>query len=233
MKTVFLHVGKHKTGTTSIQRFLSYNRNELIRAGLFPVDNNQIRNFLGVGHFLENDMNNVTISHLILRDDLLTPMRYIGGNPFLNLDRALLAHEVNSFIRQIQAPRVIISAESFSFLRHPNEKHLYNIAFDSLHVIPLICLREHSGWMKSWKIQTKNINRPHSVDVVGSIFDYSQHSWLLDDDAIIKFFESPDVFSYEDAIAKHGSTVIEFSNRLGIDLSKLKKKDFFENVSFN
>lgn len=238
MKKVFLHVGKHKTGTTSIQSFLSYNRETLLETGFYPVTNIEILNLLGCGYEQANETNNVTMSHILIRPQLRTPLRFFRDDPFIEHDRKLLTTKMNCFLKSIDAKNIIISAESFSFLRCADEKSLYVNLFDGLEIIPIIFLREKRSWMNSWKIQTSSLFhstdvRKNSVADHESILNYSDNSWLLDDESIVKFFEGSHIIHYEMAVRKFETVVLAFIDFLGLKPEIFERVDFFEHLSAN
>ena len=234
MKKIFLHAGKHKTGTTSIQKFMSYNRQTLLDAGFYPLSNNEVFSCLGLGYKTPNEMNNVTMSHLIIRSQLKTRIRYAHGDPFGTHDRFVLAKKLNRFLQEINHGNLVISAESFSFLRTDDEKRLYNALFDGLEVIPLVILRDRESWMNSWKIQTNDLFRSFGVAAgKDSLFDYSGQSWLLDDRSIEEFFGRSHVLQYEAIMRNHGSVIEPFIDFLGLTTKLFEKIDFFENLSTN
>jgi hypothetical protein len=91
MKTVFIHIGAHKTGTTAIQYFLSSNREVLKQKGyLYPGD--------GIAH------------HPMVGDFRTLKLPEISVNP---------ACETNNYFREIKTAgisRIILSSEEFETL---------------------------------------------------------------------------------------------------------------------
>ena len=74
-KHIVIHAGQHKTGSKSIQRYISDNTLFLRRHGLFPcpewkTDLTQVQSV--------PKYNAAAIAHAMLRTDLLTPVRLKG-----------------------------------------------------------------------------------------------------------------------------------------------------------
>ena len=169
------------------------------------------------------DTNCVELAHTILRPELQTAIR-IRGIHFAKQtheDQKADARRANKSLHSLSGDTLIISAEAFSFLRTPEEHMTFDIMFDGFDVQPIAFLREPHDWMESWKRQTANIlgivGRPDNR--VNSIFNYDPNSWLLDNEALKKFFQPNGRFlSYEDELGKHGNVIPAFLMELGIPL---------------
>jgi hypothetical protein len=232
MKRVFLHVGKHKTGTTSIQKFLAFHRETLLRHGFRPVSNDEVRTSLGMGYRRANQMNNATMAHVLIRPNLQTPLRLLDGDPFLNHDRRKMVNALNALLGGIPQPNLIVSAEAFSFLRTGEEKSLYEALFAGFAVVPLLFLREKQAWIESWKRQTRSLlDRIQPASGDPGVLDYSEDTWLCDDRAIAEFFDDPQVLHYEMLVRRYGSVIPPFLECLGLPTGAFERIDFFANPS--
>ncbi len=96
-----LHIGTDKTGTTSIQEFLHFNRQRLARRGiLFTRSCGEINNhFLAVGAY-----------DLSQRDDLTANLS-LRTNHDLEVYQQLLQARLRRELREASTPRVIFSSE--------------------------------------------------------------------------------------------------------------------------
>src|SRR5690606_38518173 len=89
-KTIYIHIGAHKTGTTAIQRFLSMNRDNLKKQGyLYPGKHN-------AHHFIPHGLLNKT---------------FLFSNP------DTMTKNVFNEIRKTKSENILISSEAFEFLK--------------------------------------------------------------------------------------------------------------------
>jgi hypothetical protein len=208
------------------------NRETLLRHGFHPASNDEVRESLGVGYRRANVTNNTTMSHVLIRAHLQTPLRLLEGDPFLNHDRRELVNAMNAMLGGIALPNLIVSAEAFSFLRTGKEKSLYEDLFAGFAVAPLLFLREKQAWIESWKRQTRSLlGRIQPAPGDPGVLDYSEDTWLCDDRAIAEFFDDPQVLHYEMLVRRYGSVIPPFLECLGLPAEAFERIDFFENLS--
>lgn len=218
-RKLFLHVGKHKTGSSSIQWYLTNNEQFFADIGLKVVRNTHFANWA-----LENlnDTNCFAFSHTIIRPELMTPIRLRGILPVPNFeDQCKTAVRTNADLHRLSGTALLMSGEAFSFLRTPKERKVFNLMFDGFDLHPILLFREKQSWLHSWKQQTARLrqNFPDADMTSGSIFNYSDNSWLVDDQAIQRFFgPKTRVLSYEGEITKYESVIPAFLRELGIPL---------------
>lgn len=221
-RTIFLHAGKHKTGSTSIQHYLADNAEYLANLGLATVENL----FEVVPKRRATALVNCfDIAHCIIRPELNTPIRLRYPElaaPTLEQQR-LQALRINERLMAKPGHALIISAEAFSFLRRPSEREIFDLVFQGFEVRTVLFLRERQDWLESWKKQTAGalakFGRP--VGDVESVLDYELSSWLADDASIEAFFQPGcQTLCYEAAMEKHGSVVPAFLEAIGLDPSE-------------
>jgi len=219
-KHIVIHAGQHKTGSKSIQRYISDNTLFLRRHGLFPcpewkTDLTQVQPV--------PKYNAAAIAHAMLRTDLLTPVRLKGRHEIMPLAACEAGIErVNAYLRALPEDTAIVSAEAFSFMRTAQERALLDMLCDGMAMRSIIFLREPRAWRESWRVQVEYgqlIEQPGAEAGVG-IFDFSETSWLTDHAAIRAFWGEQCTFiSYEDAVANHGSVIPAFLAAVGLDPS--------------
>lgn len=122
-KTVYLHLGQHKTGTTSIQNFLWGNRAELLKAG-YDIPDTGVEG--GAHHAL---------CYALLG---------LKGRT----DAEALITALDQEIRQSDCPNIILSSEEFERLGLPMVSLL--IRKLSAHTLrPILYLRRQDGYLLS------------------------------------------------------------------------------------
>jgi hypothetical protein len=141
-KTIFIHIGTHKTGTTSIQNFLRRNAAELKRCGIFVPRSGTLSRT--TGHH--------NIAWDIRSDPLLNP--YNGGVEDLIVELELARENV-----------AVISSEDFEYLvRYPDRlRHfharLVGIGYDPKY---LVFFRNTADYMKSLcaELKKEGVDKP-------------------------------------------------------------------------
>lgn len=200
MKTI-LHIGQHKTGTTSIQHSLKSRRGELAGAGLYVPDSL-------IGH------NNP--SHYILNVYALDPGRGSpmkekllkeNGPEFLADLRPKLETDIARHYRlaeKQQCKKVIWSNEGLYLLHSEREYKRLRALFDahSDAVVCVCCFRDRASYRASYMMQLQRNGIAFSED--RSSYRYvDEDSWLFDYDRKEKIlrqvFDEVIVFPYREA----------------------------------
>jgi len=150
-RRLFLHVGSHKTGTTSVQEAMIKVAGPLSGRGIAAwIDP------LATGR----QANAFRLAHAFIRPDLVTPMRAqarVGASE----GRAA----IGDFLRHVNAsPRNdhLVSAEAFTFLRTDAElAHLTTVVAPLFDVIvPILVLRAPDAWRASYAAEMARVYRP-------------------------------------------------------------------------
>lgn len=212
MRRLFLHVGTHKTGTTSFQSCI-YEQRAQLAAG-------------GTQVYLETEatpagVNCVALAHSVLRPGLMTPSRRAGYVKTQRLfGRALQVARLKRFLGTDTAERFLVSAEAFCFARTQEERTAIArlFAVDGVEVVPVICLRDEEGWRASW---TRHLDRwePKFTRPAGEGADNVGNDWYFDRDAIVAFwsgFGEPRIVDYDAAMARDGTIIPALFDVIGI-----------------
>lgn len=224
---IFLHAGTHKTGTTSLQKFLFDRREALGERGYAvfeDIERSPIRprpNAVSTNCLLT--------AHLFLRDGFGSPIKLRWGvRRYGMVNRVVGLCELRRKLARISHPDIIVSAESFSFLRTWRERLMLKIGFARYRLVPIVFLRERENWLESWDKQVGWLRCKLEKEgrIQGAIADgYREHSLGLgtssdngDHDAIRRFFGAEAVFlSYEEAMERWGSIIPAFLAAIGLD----------------
>ncbi|MWD29643.1 hypothetical protein E0K89_019355 [Aquicoccus sp. SCR17] len=210
--TLWLHVGTHKTGTTSIQRALSLRGPDLAAAGVA----------------LGPDENAWALANLFLRPELRTTPRVKGRTV-----PRLLADSDTEIERLAEArgalPDMVISSEEFCMMRTGLEALALHSTLGArfARIRPVLVLRGEAEWRASredqlrktglWEIQQ---GLPEAQSVNGE--------WYYDREAIFDFWRAigpVTVIDYDDAVAREGTILPAFARAIerpglfgGVDL---------------
>jgi hypothetical protein len=204
-----VHIGVHKTGTTSIQAFLRDHERELHAAGWhFPNGWLQLN-----CHF--------ELGLAMLNRDRLTPSRTRGGDWHDSAWRRDVVHQVRRELER-RDERLIISCEELSLFRFREELASLRMLVDDATIV--IYLREPARWLES---QRDELTKPTNVGLSNDrgAFNYlEQDSWLVDYDARIegfaRFFEDVRVLDYDAELEADGSIIPSFCRQLGIEVPR-------------
>lgn len=200
--TLWLHVGTHKTGTTSIQRALSLKAVDLAAQGiaLSPYENAW------------------RVANLFLRSSLMSTPRLVGMCALPQLsdydDIATRLHGSRGDCRDM-----ILSSEEFCMLRDGVEAFALRSFFRPMfaRIVPVLATRDIACWRASradqlrksgtWE-QQKALHEDHSND----------GAWYYDHAAIRRFWEAIGPvreIDYDAACAAEGDILPAFARAIG------------------
>jgi hypothetical protein len=171
MKTVYIHFGPHKTGTTSIQRACVNSRDLLRNHGM-----SYYQGFFPTGNHRE-------IAFCVLRDSL----EWSGRKKF-RVDKKLMLTNVKARItEQFQyIDTLIVSAEALSYVRTQKELDALRKLFsDADRLIPVFARRDRASWLNSYRhqvLQKQGHARSRSAD---SAYNLEDDSWLANHDDLL------------------------------------------------
>lgn len=179
MKTI-VHIGQHKTGTTSIQHYLRVRRTALMEDGLYVPD--ALLGFDNPSHFLLNvyalDENRDSTAKLRMQE-------FLEPEFFATLDARLEA-AVAEHYRQAQAQdcdEILWTNEGLYLLNSETEyarlKNLFSRYSD--HVTCICCFRDRESYRQSYMKQLAALELPLSDDAESYRY-LETDSWLFDYD---------------------------------------------------
>lgn len=220
MKTLYLHVGTHKTGTTSIQSYLSDARDALRQGGLHFVEPRAVRSRDGK---TKKRRNSAHLAHHFIRPELMTAIRWRAYDKRADFDR-MCAESVEStseIIRDSDCDLLVISSESFCFMRTSEEREKLKAFFASLdcEVRPVLVLRSEESWRASFNSQ---LAKSDYVDCRAVVTDPAlrvDSDWYYDTDEIVRFWSdigTPSVISYDEQMATAGTIIPAFMRALNV-----------------
>lgn len=206
---VYLHIGTHKTGSTSIQKFLHQQGDRLMAQGML---------FYRGRHLPSN---HVELHSATIRPSRPTPFKLDRG---LLIDDAycrLIQGDVSAFLDGCDDRAAIFSAEGLSYLRHPDELERLRALFAGHDVEIIVYLRETEAYRRSHLAEFGR-RRARGGVVIGDFADLAPGSWLLDYRARLKPFrqtfgsEHVHVIDYDVEVARDGSAIPALLRLLGI-----------------
>jgi hypothetical protein len=212
MKTLYLHVGTHKTGTTSFQQFLFDQREHLIQNGISP--------HIEDGSPSMQSGNSLEFAHYFVRSSLNTVVRATSKahiHSSIEFDRYV--HAFRTHFMNCPTAGYLVSAETLCFLRTRAERtklHALGAALNA-QIVPIIVFRNDREWRASWQHQLESVPFVRSImsDPKFKIID----DWYFDKEAILKFWSRVGkvrVVDYDEAMGVDGDIVRALLNTLEI-----------------
>ncbi|SFO81437.1 hypothetical protein SAMN04488056_11387 [Cohaesibacter marisflavi] len=216
MKKLIIHIGVHKTGTTSFQRLLRANQKHMIENNVRPIfelDRNRARRF-----------NLFDLSHLHLRACLKTGARLRGQiSELQEHEKATFEDSFAKAVNTHPEDTLIASAEVFCFMREETEKEKLSAFFAKLDrkVEILLVLRDLTSWKQSWENQLQK--DPKVAPLLNSFPEEERINadWYYDTESILNFWQDlgkVHKFQYED----HDDICEPLVNFLGFTMQELR-----------
>jgi len=211
---IILHIGIHKTGTSSIQRYLGKNIDELKEKGF---------DFFRGMH--RNSNNHTELHMATLRYDRDSFGRYGYSDIEFNSDYTqLVRHRVLDFIGNSKCPNQIFTNEGLSWIRYPEEMEVLTSMFAQGETQIILYLRDLEGFKASYKNQiTQKLRKTFSCDKE-SVLNVEADSWVWDHNRIVDLFENTygsenmKVIDYDHQFANDSDIIPSFLRALEIDL---------------
>lgn len=193
---IILHIGTHKTGSTTVQSYLKANQRSLAKnhidffQGSF-IPENHIELYLSC---IERD-----------RDTLAQHTMEIGG---LDALFEQTRRRVTEFISQSSASTIIFSTEGLSLLRSREElDRLVQIFDPKTHRVRVVCvLRDKSDYLAAYRKQILKVPGRRFSDNPRSALYVEPDSWLVDYDRLLT--------SYRKAFGESSVLTVDYNHEV-------------------
>jgi hypothetical protein len=224
MPAALVHIGTHKTGTKSFQRWANDNR-----AALF--ERHQVHVFRGL--FIES---NLALALLCTRSDRNTPALVANPDTRLPECRAVMEEHVATEVAN-EAPVLLASAEDLSLLRHPDEVESLVELLAPREIRVSVCLRDPDEFLRAYRSQMDRLGQ-HASTYPSSHTYYGPDTWLTHWDEMLATWrqvlgdDRVTSFDYKDAMAAHGSSIPGVLSSLGLRVDEMPSwRGYRENVT--
>jgi len=223
-RRLFLHIGTHKTGTTSFQHSLAANRAALLQQGIGVKKERFIRPDGSQRHLV---MLHGTVNAM-LRPELISGFRVNrlrrGIDP--DSEQRETPEEVAADIAARRVRSVVASAESFCFLRTAEEQARVRTFLAATRRKPVILLvhRREADWRASWDNQLRKT--PESWQLLQGLPEARRPDgeWYFDLAAIRAFWRPLGKLreiDYDAEMAARGSILPALYREIGADITAL------------
>jgi hypothetical protein len=201
-RDVVLHIGTHKTGTTSFQAVLASTASPLADLGVH-VFRSQVSDIASWSHELPL---------IAVRRELTFPLRCMFPDSTLpSMQSEMRQHVISEM--QSTAQRVIASHEALSFVRTPREVETLVDVLDARSCRVVVVLRDPESFLGSWKRQLATMGYATNSPYPDSYMNTDFSSWLTEWDVMIDAYaavighEAITVLDYESEVRSRGTII--------------------------
>lgn len=201
-RRLFLHIGTHKTGTTSFQTALLSVAPQLRQAGCEVLHGKPLARKRSANAFL--------LANCFIRPSLKTSPRLLSNAPPPDeANTQLIMSGLAEMVENSMAKDFIISSEEFCLLRKAEESAQLRRHFTPLfsEIVPVLCLRSHEAWAESREDQ---LFKTFVIPMLEGVPDEesTNGSWYYQKQELCRFWEDIGrlvVIDYDAALEKDGS----------------------------
>jgi hypothetical protein len=228
LSKIILHVGTHKTGTTSFQSSMEENAEALIAQGIRPIFGTVYKNNRAT---LRTRANHMHFAHLLLRPEVLTGARFRRTVPMMSDEERL--QELERFSQEVanfKEETILISCEVLCLLRTEEEQFLLQKFLTNVgrEVSTLIAFRNDIEWRESWINQLKKDKNGLFEKVSSENIDVSiVGPWYFEKSAIRAFWSAFNLTEID--FNSHSNIVKALYDEMRIG-SQTIETDFFKNL---
>lgn len=176
-KRAVVHVGIHKTGSTSIQAFLNEYRAKLCTLGV---------------HFytgMHDVSDHIEMHTVTMRLERASPFKLNTGLAVDSAYQEMVRERVQRFIFESSCDCIVFSAEGLSYLRYEDEMERLRSIVPQCQIEIVMYLRDPVRFLESYRIEMMHHIMPPTIEP--DPFAYTGNdSWLVDFESRIKGFQN-------------------------------------------
>jgi hypothetical protein len=225
-ESIVLHIGTHKTGSTSLQQFLHDQRDGLLAGAGVAYPTGLV---IPAAH--------AELPLLAIRRDRTWPARLRFPETQDPRWLSAAAAHVHDVLTSSPQPVSVFSHEDLSYVRFDDELAELRSALGERPVRVVVFLRDPVAFLRSYEAQLVATGFPLSDDPASFAY-VERDSWLVDHDALLSAYrgafgaESVEVIDYDETMRRDGSVIPAFAELVGIPRSSLPALDrYFLNRS--
>ncbi len=225
MSTALLHIGTHKTGTTSFQRWARDNRDSL-----------QTRGIRFYEPLWAQGGNAGELVLLCLRANRSAPHKPRHPESCLDEWRELTTRHLAEQV-SCSSPDLLISAESLSLLRYEDEIRTLQQLLAPRTLRVAVCLRDRASFLESYEGMLRRAGQAPSRFPSSHAY-LEPDTWLVRWDEMLSTWatvvggDNVTSFGYEEALANDGTTIPGVLRALGVAPAGLPESDaYWENAT--
>jgi hypothetical protein len=226
-KQLILHIGTHKTGSKSLQRFMMDHAVDMSRHGI-ALYRGELR-----------ETNHIELHLAAMRDERDSIARLARKD--LTIDAAYrrrVAERVQAFIRSREEKQIVLTSEGLSWLRYEGEIDRLKMLLDAdRHETKVVLyLRNKEDFLRSYTAQIHKVpGRVPSRDSASTLY-VEPDSWLVDYESLVAMYQrgfgaqNVVVIDYDHEMRNVGNVIPSFLRVLGLDAA-LDTSSYFLNTT--
>lgn len=204
---IFLHIGIHKTGTTSLQAYLHRHREWLIERGYEFY------------HGMYGPENHAELHGAAMRDERRSPFRDFHRITDIPALRQQVEQRVAAFTAARQCDKLIFSAEGLAYLRHGDELRRLAVMLPPEQTTVIVYLRDKAAFLRSYRAELVKQGWPLSSEQ-GDYAYCGPDSWLVDFEALLAvyaaYYSDIRIKQYDAIVAREQSIIPSFLEEIGV-----------------
>jgi hypothetical protein len=224
---IILHIGTHKTGTTSFQRWFNENESAISSACGATIYKGRFRDARELGAICIDEGRETPAMHRRNdRGDTAAP----GAMPIRGSAQwSSMVSDVRESVAEqlrVATDTFVVSSEALCLLRFRPEIDRLAEMFPPEHTTVVVCLRKPADFLRSWRRHLDRDFFEFSDDPTSFAY-VKPDSWLVDYEQLLTAYrdvygnDSVVVVNYDESMATHGSTVAGIAHTFCSDLSVL------------
>lgn len=220
MKNIFIHIGREKTGTTSLQSFLSINHSKLLEYNVFyPIDKKKKYVFWD---------QHVGLIPSIIKNKILVlgeERNFINGEAF---------DEFLDDIKKVAQENILISSEFFTWIDDDNSLHFLKESLKGYNIKIIVYIRRQDEFYLSTRNELSKEGYPFEISVEDAIhFEPASHYTLINRWAKIFGKENIIVRVFDKKKLYKNDLLADFLKILDIELDSSFKRPKPLNISIS
>lgn len=212
MKTLYLHIGQEKTGTTSVQQFLSVNRSQLLKEHgiLYPFSD-------GISSSNERHFNHSCFAAAFLPE---------SKRSFVHQSKiACVSDAIENLCKNVEldskTEKALLSCEHFSSRFGDKEVCQLARSLNQYHVRIICYVRRQDDYQISRFSEALRSGTYHWLDLTKKPADLNRMNYLLNLEPWIKYFgvDAVNLRSFDSQSFKRSGLLVDFLDTIGIRTS--------------
>jgi hypothetical protein len=204
-----IHLGTHKTGTTTFQRWADRNREALRDATGYRFYESMYPKGAPSAHF--------EFALATLRPDRMFQARLVEPTWSTPAFRARFEDHLQG---QLEGGDIMISCEDLSLIRHVDEVERLHALLDGYDLTHVVVRREPASFLRSYRTWMDLHSLEPSQDPDSYLYVASD-SWLLDRTVLATLLPGLHEVDYERAMDDDGSIIPALIEGMGLDRSRI------------
>lgn len=229
MRRIYVHIGTHKTGSTSLQKWLNQCKSVLAKQGY------------GIYQGMHDPENHIELYLASMRYDRDSFAKQ--SRPELMIDEQYtrwVASHVQRSVQECPHGQMLFTTEGLSLLRHDDELIRLREIFRGCHdrITFVLYLRNPEDYLRSYIQQLEKVpGRKRSKDYWSALY-VEADTWLIQYEQLVDAYartfgrRNLVVIDYDHEMQSHGNIIPSFARTIGCSLGRRERR-LMDSFRFN